>query len=301
MFLALAICLSIAMSSCDKDEFYDRPDYSDTPSEPVEPSEPVAPVIKCAITDANNDTIVYMESGKYFIYVMDSNHTKIGTIFGPDDPSDYTSVYDGDMSTVGRIYPDGTATYVNKNTVGHIYSDGTVTDVADNFIGRIGSDGTIEDAEGNVMGHIDNMDCLTEAAYIYFFTPITLTGSLRYIRVYGKNNMSEVGEVDNDGTVIDGDNYIIGYIDNDGTIRYSDRSVMGYIADDGTVTNKYDRVMGYIGDDGTVSDRDGNLIGNINLVNGKITDNSDRVMGYIDSTYHISAIAYIFFFEPMMR
>jgi len=92
-------------------------------------------------------------------------------------------------------------------------------------------------------------------------------------------NYKSIGRIAGNGIVRDARAKSVGSFDSDGSVRDRSGNKVGQIKRLEIFDASGERI-GYINTDGTVRDGQSQVIGAVNLSDGKVTDASDRTLGY---------------------
>ncbi|MGZ3883299.1 MAG: 5-fold beta-flower protein [Bacteroidia bacterium] len=106
-------------------------------------------------------------------------------------------------------------------------------------------------------------------------------------------DLSDIGYIKEDGTVLDESKKPAGKIKKDGTVTGKNAVVIGYIKSDGTVEDESHKKLGTVKPDGSVFDADNKPIGFIK--EGTVTNQNNETIGYAMNIPVTSAAVYFFF------
>ena len=120
----------------------------------------------------------------------------------------------------------------------------------------------------------------------------SVNGSAQVLRDADYNS---VGRIAGNGLVRDASQRSIGSFDADGTVRDKAGVARGRI-NRLEIFNLEGMRIGYINTDGTVHDGESNLLGTINLSDGKVTDANQKVLGFARGI-RVDWIACYYFFD----
>ena len=182
--------------------------------------------------------------------IVDAN----GNIIGKVDASDL--VYDENGNVIGRIMPDGTVVDLNGRVIGKVLADGTVVDMNGNVIGHRGRNKLLEPVDtsvGRKKVWFSRSREEREAAEIA--RAAGATG--------GSTSLPKVGvcPVSKGGTTSAPASKVGIYGKTLGIALTPDGEYLGEIMEDGTVVNKQGEVIGRRMPDGLIVDNEGTLIG----------------------------------------
>ena len=257
-------------------------------------------------------------AGNYVIgddgYLRDANGNIIGRIL-PDG-----TVVDLNGNVIGHINENGEFVGLDGKVKGKTSKDGYVVgddgylrDANGNIIGRVLPDGTVVDLNGNVIGHINEngefvgldgkvMGKVNGGGADWYSKPVQI-GAIPEIGVVGEEEMKKyrkslgialtpdgeyLGDIMDDGTVVDLNGNVIGHINENGEFVGLDGKVKGktskdgyVVGDDGYLRDANGNIIGRVLPDGTVVDLNGNVIGHINE-NGEFVGLDGKVMGKVN-------------------
>ena len=92
-------------------------------------------------------------------------------------------------------------------------------------------------------------------------------------------DFNSIGRINANGVVRDGTMHSIGSFDADGTVRDAKGTAVGSIKQLEIFDTASNRI-GYINTDGTVRDGESNVLGYININDGKVTDAEKQTIGF---------------------
>jgi hypothetical protein len=108
-------------------------------------------------------------------------------------------------------------------------------------------------------------------------------------------DFSSIGRINGNGVVRDATGRSAGSFDADGTVRNVAGQAVGMIKDLEIFDTQGNRI-GYINTDGTVRDGESNVLGNINITDGKVTDAQKKTIGFARGV-RVDWIACYYFFR----
>ena len=133
----------------------------------------------------------------------------------------------------------------------------------------------------------------------YFVAAIVMMGlawsSSTQAQVLRDADYNSVGRIAGNGLVRDASQRSIGSFEADGSIRDKAGQTVGRISRLEIFDTANTRI-GYINNDGTVRDGESNVLGTINLSDGKVTDAQHRVLGFARGI-RVDWIACYYFFD----
>ena len=108
-------------------------------------------------------------------------------------------------------------------------------------------------------------------------------------------DFNSIGRINANGVVRDGTMHSIGSFDADGTVRDAKGTAVGTIKQLEIFDTAGTRI-GYINTDGTVRDGESNVLGYININDGKVTDAEKQTIGFARGV-RVDWIACYYFFH----
>ena len=112
-------------------------------------------------------------------------------------------------------------------------------------------------------------------------------------------DFNSIGRINGNGVVRDGSGRSAGSFDADGTVRNVTGTAMGMIKELEIFDMAGNRI-GYINHDGTVRDGESNVLGYININDGKVTDAQKQTIGFARGV-RVDWIACYYFFHMFER
>jgi len=112
-------------------------------------------------------------------------------------------------------------------------------------------------------------------------------------------DFNSIGRINGNGVVRDGSGRSAGSFDADGTVRNVTGTAMGMIKELEIFDMAGNRI-GYINNDGTVRDGESNVLGYININDGKVTDAQKQTIGFARGV-RVDWIACYYFFHMFER
>lgn len=112
-------------------------------------------------------------------------------------------------------------------------------------------------------------------------------------------DFNSIGRINGNGVVRDGSGRSAGSFDADGTVRNVTGIAMGMIKELEIFDMAGNRI-GYINNDGTVRDGESNVLGYININDGKVTDAQKQTIGFARGV-RVDWIACYYFFHMFER